>query len=125
MQADLSDPRIKGFAVFDLGGAQTFSTASLAAIDRPMLVIGAPVDIAGLDLDIESRTLRAALPETQVTYMEPETLSHFDFLSVCKPAAMAILAKEEPGDEIICVNGHEERDADHATIVQAVVAAFR
>ncbi|KIN61936.1 putative dienelactone hydrolase [Sulfitobacter noctilucicola] len=125
MSADLSDSRIKGFGVFDLGGTQTFSAQSLAAIERPLLVIGAPVDIAGLDLDIESRALRAALPETQVTYLEPETLSHFDFLSVCKPAAMEILAEEEPGDEIICKNGDAEREADHALIVKAVVAAFQ
>ncbi len=125
MQADLSDPRIKGFGIFDLGGTQTFSISSLAAIDRPLLVIGAPLDIAGLDLDIESRALRAALPVVNVTYMEPETLSHFDFLGICKTGAIEILAEEEPGDEVICVDGEAERQADHATIIKAVVAAFK
>lgn len=125
MEVDLSDARIKGFAVFDLGGTQTFSPASLGAIERPMLVIGAPMDISGLDLDIESRALQAALPAQQVTYMEPATLSHFDFLSVCKPGAMAILAEEEPGDEVICISGDAEREADHALIIDAVIAAFR
>lgn len=125
MEADLSDPRIKGFAVFDLGGTQTFSTASLGTIDRPMLVIAAPLDIAGLDLDVESRALRAALPQTNVTYLEPASLSHFDFLSTCKPGAEAILAEEEPGDEVICINGTAEREADHRMIVEAVVAAFQ
>jgi predicted dienelactone hydrolase len=52
MQADLSDPRIAGFAVLDLGGTQGFSPASLAAITRPLLVIGAPDNIHGLDLDV-------------------------------------------------------------------------
>ncbi len=125
MQADLSDPRIKGFGVFDLGATQTFSARSLAAIVRPMLVIAAPLDIGGLNLDVESRALRAALPTGNVTYLEPGTLSHFDFLGVCKPAAVAILAEEEPGDEVICINGQEEREADHALIVEAVVTAFQ
>lgn len=125
MQADLSDPRIKAFAVFDLGGAQTFSAQSLAAIDRPMLVIGAPMDIAGLDLDIESRALVSALPQETVTYMEPASLSHFDFLGVCNPGAMEILATEEPGDEVICIRGGAERAADQAMILDAVTAAFR
>ncbi len=125
MEADLSDPRIKAFGVFDLGGTQTFSAVSLATLKRPMLVMGAPVDIAGLDLDVESRALVAQMPETVVTYMEPDTLSHFDFLGVCNPGAVEILAEEEPGDEIICVAGDLEREQDQAMIIEAVVAAFQ
>lgn len=125
MQADLSDDRIKAFAVFDLGGTQMFSLSSLGQIEIPMLVMGAPKDISGLDLDIESRALRAALPETTVRYMEPESLSHFDFLGLCTPAAVHILAEEEPGDEIICQGGGEEREADHQMIIEAVLATFK
>ncbi|MEP5728382.1 MAG: alpha/beta fold hydrolase [Sulfitobacter sp.] len=124
MQADVSDDRIKGFAVFDLGGTQTFSKASLALINSPMLVMGAPLDISGLDLDIESRALVDALPQSNVTYLEPESLSHFDFLSECKPGAIEILAQEEPGDEIICKDGGAVRADDHALIVDAVLNAF-
>lgn len=123
--ADLSDPRISRFAIFDLGGTQSFSQESLAGIDRPLLVIGAPRDIAGLDLDIESRALRDALPEATVTYMEPQSLSHFDFLGVCKAGAMDILAQEEPGDEVICLQGGAARLADHAMIAKAVAAHFQ
>lgn len=125
MQADLSDNRIKAFAVFDLGGTQMFSISSLAQVETPMLVMGAPKDISGLDLDIESRALKAALPEATVRYMEPESLSHFDFLGLCTPAGFAILAEEEPGDEIICFGGVQERRGDHAMIVDAVLATFR
>lgn len=124
MEADLVDPRIKGFAVFDLGGTQTFSTVSLGAIERPMLVFGAPVDISGLDLDIESRALVAALPAHSTQYFEPATLSHFDFLSECKPGARQILAEEEPDDEIVCIDGSAERRADHQMILEAVTAFF-
>lgn len=125
MQADLSDPRIKAFGVFDLGATQTFSIDSLAAIDRPMLVFAAPLDIAGLDLDIESRALRDALVAADVTYLEPETLSHFDFLGICKPGGVEILATEEPGDEVICIDGGAQRQADHEMIIKQVVAAFQ
>ncbi|NNK15914.1 MAG: alpha/beta fold hydrolase [Sulfitobacter sp.] len=125
MQADLSDDRIKGFAVFDLGGTQTFARESLAGIDEPMLIFGAPRDIQGLDLDIESRALVAALPMDQVTYLEPTTLSHFDFLGVCTDKAEAILAKEEPDDVFVCQHGQAERAAEHAMIAAIVAASFR
>ena len=123
MQGDLADARIAGFAVFDLGGTQSFSKASLAAIARPMLVMGAPEDIQGLDLDIESRALVAALPEG-VTYLEPETLAHFDFLGLCTEAGLEILKEEEPEDAFVCENGREARMADHAAIADAVKAFF-
>ncbi|WP_386333462.1 hypothetical protein [Sulfitobacter sediminilitoris] len=125
MQADLSDDRIKGFAVFDLGGTQTFARESLAGIDEPMLIFGAPRDIQGLDLDIESRALVAALPMDQVTYLEPATLSHFDFLGVCTDKAEALLAEEEPDDVFVCQHGQAERAAEHAMIAAIVAASFR
>jgi predicted dienelactone hydrolase len=125
MQADLSDPRIKGFAVFDLGATETFSTSSLNAINRPLLVIGAPKGESDVNLDVESRALRAAVPAEFVTYMEPANLSHFDFLGVCKPGGLAILKAEEPEDAFICEDGVEERMADHARVIEAVLAAFQ
>lgn len=124
MQADLSDPRIKGFAVFDLGATQTFSTASLNAIARPLLVIGAPKGQSDVDLDVESRALRAAVPAQFMTYMEPENLSHFDFLGICKPGGFAILKAEEPEDAFICEGGGDQRRADQAVVIKAVLAAF-
>lgn len=54
MEADLSDERIRAFAVFDRGGTQSFATDSLAQIDRSMLVFGAPIMNSGLTLNIES-----------------------------------------------------------------------
>lgn len=124
MEADLSDPRIKAFAVFDLGGTQSFSDDSLASIDRPMLVFGAPIMNSGLTLDIESRALVDALSPDVVRYIEPETLSHFDFLGQCQSAGFEILKREEPGDEIICINGTDARAAKHQLIVDAVAGFF-
>ena len=124
MQGDLADARIAGFAVFDLGGTQSFSTASLGDVSRPMLVIGAPDNIHGLDLDIESRALVAALPKVTTTYLEPPTLAHFDFLGVCTEAGLEILKEEEPEDAFVCEKGRDERMHDHAAIADAVKAFF-
>ncbi len=126
MEADLSDPRIDGFAIFDLGGTRTFSGASLAAINAPLLVFGAPRDIdgTGLDLDVESRALVAALPADRVRYLEPETLAHFDFLGECRPGALDILKEEEPDDVFVCVEGEAERRAEHAMIAREVAGFF-
>ena len=56
----------------------------------PVLVFAAPRDIHGLNLDIESRAPVGALPEENIRYLEPETLSHSDFLGVCTARAMII-----------------------------------
>ena len=124
MQADLSDPRIKAFAVFDLGGTQTFSTASLAAIQKPLLIFGAPNNAHGLDLDVESRALVAALPAANVRYLEPETLAHLDFLGECTPKALAILQEEEPDDLYVCADGTNLRHDKHQMIISEVDRFF-
>lgn len=124
MESDLSDPRIKAFALFDLGGTQSFSKASLAAIDRPLLVFGAPIMNSGLMLDIESRALVDAVATGLAHYVEPPTLSHLDFLGQCKPAGFAILAQEEPGDEVVCAQGGAARAAKHQMILESVVGFF-
>jgi len=125
MEADLSDPRIKGFAVFDLGGTQSFSAESLGQIETPTLVFGAPVDHHGMDLDAESRALVERMPQDNVRYLEPETLSHFDFLGECNPNGMAILKEEEPEDAFICIDGVEERRAEHEMIAETVDVFFQ
>jgi predicted dienelactone hydrolase len=124
MEADLSDPRIKAFATFDLGGTQSFSKASLGQVRKPMLVFGASLMDSGLTLDIESRALIQALPPKVAMYIEPETLSHFDFLGECKPGGFEILKREEPGDEIICRNGGAQRAAKHDLIIATVDGFF-
>ncbi len=123
IEQDWSDPRLAGVAVFDLGGTQTFSDTSLAAIETPLIVFGAPIANSGIDLDVESRALVAALPEG-VRYVEPEDLAHFDFLGRCTDRAHEILMEENPDDVMVCENGREERARDHAMIAEAVIAFF-
>jgi predicted dienelactone hydrolase len=121
---DFSDHRIKGFAVFDLGGAQTFSTESLGAIETPMLVFGAPENVHGLNLDVESRALNAALPTATTKYLEPAGLSHFDFMGTCTDMGLAILKEEEPDDVYVCEKGTTERAAEHKQIAAQVMEFF-
>lgn len=122
MQVDLSDPRIRAFAVFDLGGTPALSRESLAAVARPLLIYGAPRDIHGLDLDTESRALVGAPPAPMVTCLEPPTLSHFDFLGLCTEGALAVLQEEEPDDVYVCTEGRAERKAEHDQIIGEVAA---
>ena len=119
---DWSDDRLAGIAVFDLGGTQTFSEASLAAIDVPLLVIGAPIANSGIDLDVESRALMAALPDGIATYHEPSELAHFDFLGLCTEQGLAILQEEEPEDAVVCEQGGAARAAEHTWIAQQMIA---
>ncbi len=124
MERDLSDDRIRAFAVFDLGGTQSFSDTSLRGIDRPLLLFGAPITNSGLTLEIESRALIAAVPPGSVRYIEPATLTHFDFFNLCKPGGVEILAEAEPGDEVVCEEGGAHRAAMHALILDAVTSFF-
>ena len=122
---DLHEPRIKGFALLDPGASQVFSAQSLGAIRAPVLVIGAPKDAPGaLDLNVEARALIAQLAPGNATYIEPESLSHFDFLGLCTERAIPILESETPGDGMVCVDGTNERVADHAIIAKAVIDFF-
>ncbi|MEQ9259836.1 MAG: alpha/beta fold hydrolase [Roseovarius sp.] len=124
MEADLSDDRIRAFAIFDLGGTQSLSEASLGHIQSPLLIFGAPIMNSGLTLDIESRALVEALPSGMFHYVEPATLTHFDFFNLCTSDGYGILAREEPGDEIICEAGGPHRASMHAMILDEVTAFF-
>ncbi|MEM1366185.1 MAG: alpha/beta fold hydrolase [Pseudomonadota bacterium] len=126
MQQDLSDDRISAFVLFDMGGAQTFSTSSVAAIDRPTLVYGAAAQQEGaLDLDVASRAFVQAMPSENVTYIEGETYAHFDFLGVCTEHALDILRAEVPDDVYVCEDGTDARRAEHDVIAAEVSAFFK
>ena len=120
---DLSDPRLRAFAVLDPGGTPSFSKESLAAIGRPLIVYGAPLG-GHLDLNVEARALVAGLPPSRVVYREPANLSHFDFLGLCTANGFSILKEEEPDEAFVCEAGRTERQAKHAKIIEELVAFF-
>jgi len=124
MEKDWSDDRIKAFAIFDLGGTQSFSHESLEAIDTPLLVYGAPVGEMKLNLDIESRYLVEKLSPETVRYIEPQQLGHFDFLAVCTEHAFAVLNEVDPDDLYVCENGRAPRQQMHERIAEEVLEFF-
>ncbi|WP_298969799.1 alpha/beta fold hydrolase [uncultured Roseobacter sp.] len=124
LQSDRSDPRIRTVIPLDLGGAQTFAPASLQAIDMPVLVLGSGRQDM-LNQDVESRALAAALPDALVTHVEIEDAGHFDFMGACVEGGYEILKREEPGDEIVCVKGAEERVAQHDRIFALILDHLR
>ncbi|WP_300030966.1 alpha/beta fold hydrolase [uncultured Roseobacter sp.] len=121
LQSDRSDPRIDTFIALDPGGVQTFDTASLAAIDRPVMVLGSGRQDM-LDQDVEARALASALPADLVTHIEIPDAGHFDFMGECQEAGYEILAREVPGDEIVCAQGTAHRAEMHREIYALIQA---
>lgn len=124
LQASLADPRISAIVSFDLGLTQGFDPASLAAIEVPVLIVGAARGGA-LKLDAESRALAAALPAGRARYVEPAGLAHYDFLGLCKPGAVQVLKEEDPGEEFVCEPGGVPRDILHERIIVLVKSFLR
>jgi len=127
---DLRDPRIKAAVSLDLGLARGFTPQSLAAIDLPILVIGAGVDVGGLPADKESGYLSANLPASTSRYVKIPDAMHFSFMQLCKPGAEAAIEEESPGDGVVCRDGGaRSRALVHEEVVGTVTSflatAFR
>lgn len=120
MSVSRKDSRIRKVISLDLGGTPLLSTDSLQAVDIPVLVLGAErADM--VNQAIESHALAASLPANMVHHVELEDAGHFDFMGVCKPEALDLLSEEEPGDEIVCVKGIVEREAQHKRILAEIL----
>lgn len=120
METRRKDERVAKFISLDLGGTPVLSRDSLAAIDKPVLVLGSGrADM--LDQTIESRALSSALPKNLHRHVELKDAGHFDFMGVCKPSGFDILKEHEPGDEMACIKGGAEREKQHRRIVQEIV----
>jgi predicted dienelactone hydrolase len=118
---DLTDPRVKAFVSLDLGLARSFSPESLAAIHVPSLIIAAGVDVGGLPAALESGYLAELLPKK--SYIVIPDAMHFSFTGLCKPGAVVLLEKEQPGDGEVCKDGGTRtREAIHHQITELVIA---
>ena len=105
ISADLSDKRVRAIVSLDLGLSRGMTDASLAALPVPTLVIGAGVPSEDLPAQLESANLATRLPSAKSQYVEISDASHFSFMSLCKPGAVALLEEDSPGDGIICTDG--------------------
>ncbi|WP_416064333.1 alpha/beta hydrolase family protein [Rhizobium sp. ZK1] len=125
MAADLSDPRIRAVVTLDLGPGRGLTPESLAAIDVPVMVLGAADDVDGdtaTKADIaatnkDSGYLARYLPPATTTYTLIPGSLHFSFMQPCKPGAAELIEKEAPGESIVCRDGV---GADRGTIHRQV-----
>ncbi|WP_392887700.1 alpha/beta hydrolase family protein [Pseudomonas migulae] len=107
--ADLSDKRVTAIVSLDLGLSRGMTDESLAALPVPVLVIAAGAPSEDLPAQLESADLTKRLPPATSRYVEIKDASHFSFLSLCKPGAVALLEEDAPGDGIICRDGDNAR----------------
>ncbi|BAI71034.1 alpha/beta hydrolase [Azospirillum sp. B510] len=125
--AALADRRIAAVVTLDLGLAQGFDPASLAALDKPFLVLGAGPGNPKMPVELESRHLAALLPRDKARYVEIADASHFSFLGICKTGAIPLLEAASPGDGMICRDGDgtdgdgRNREAIHRQLSELVV----
>ncbi len=96
------DARIKKTVILDLGLARSFSVESMKKVDMPVLILGAGIDIGDLPQSMESGYLAEHLPLFNRRYQVYEQATHFSFVQMCKPGAIALLEEEVAGDGIVC-----------------------
>lgn len=121
LAADLSDKRVTAVVSLDLGLSRGMTDESLAALPVPTLVIAAGVPSEDLPAELESADLAKRLPQASTRYVEIKDASHFSFMAVCKPGAVALLEEEVPGDGIICGDGEGGRARE---MIQEQVASL-
>ena len=120
LAADLSDKRVTAIVSLDLGLSRGLTSASLAALRVPALVIAGGVPTEDMSPALESADMVKRLPNTSTQYLEISDATHFSFMSSCKPGAVALIEKSSPGDGMICRDGEGARP--RAVIQQQVVA---
>ncbi|WP_047306208.1 alpha/beta hydrolase family protein [Pseudomonas fluorescens] len=121
LSADLRDPRVKAVVALDLGFARGFTPESLSTLHTPVLVLGAGVNIADMPVEEESGYLNAHLASPPSRYEVLANASHFSFMQICKPGAVALLKEEAPGDEIICRDGDAgDRQGIHRQVTKLI-----
>lgn len=124
LAASNRDQRVAAVVALDLGGTQTLSPASVANIEIPVMVVGAP-RAEQLNQQRESLALAAMLPAAQLEQLHIANTGHFDFLGLCTDRALQILREEDPDDVIVCVDGQQSRAQRHTRFVDAIDAFLR
>ncbi|MBK3510029.1 alpha/beta hydrolase family protein [Pseudomonas sp. MF6747] len=120
LAADLSDKRITAVVSLDLGLSRGFTSASLAALPVPALVIAGGVPTEDMSPELESADMVKRMPTSSTQYVEISDATHFSFMPICKPGGMALIEESSPGDGMICRDGEGARP--RAVIQQQVVA---
>lgn len=123
LAGNLADSRVGAAVVLDLGLARGFTPESLAALKVPVLVMSAGEGDPHVPAALESRYIAGHLPFAIGRYMALDGATHFTFLPLCKPGAVALLEAERRGEGRICEDGTaaEGRVALHARVTDAVL----
>lgn len=124
MQQDLSDHRVKAVVSLDLGLARSFTPETLAAITRPVLIVAAGTDTAGMPAEVESGYLAEHMARDVFRYREIPDATHFTFMQTCKPGAAALIEEEDPGDGIVCSDGGTRSREDIHRQVSGEIIGF-
>jgi len=119
LAADLSDKRVTAIVSLDLGLSRGFTDASLAALPVPALVIAGGVMTEDMDPSLESANMVKRLPKASTQYVEIGDATHFSFMPICKPGAVALIEESSPGDGMICRDGEGARP--RAVIQQQII----
>jgi predicted dienelactone hydrolase len=121
LMESFKDERIKAFVTLDLGLARGFDPATLAKIDRPVLVISSGPNVSfssKIQSDLNSKYMADLMPPTTTHYLQIKDVAHFSFLPVCKPNASARLGD----DAFLCEDGGgRDRDAIHQQVSDEVI----
>ncbi|WP_449101418.1 alpha/beta hydrolase family protein [Pseudomonas veronii] len=120
LAADLRDKRVSAVVSLDLGLSRGMTDASLAALSVPTLVIAGAVPSEDMPAELESADLARRLPTASTRYVAISDATHFSFMSICKPGAVALIEEDSPGDGMICRDGDGARPRQ--VIQQQVVA---
>lgn len=115
------DPRVKAAVSLDAGLMRGFDPAALERLSKPALLIGAGIDVGGLPATLETGYVAEYMPKSTTTYLLIDDAMHFSFMQVCKPDALAFIAKESPGDVVACKDGGTRgRAAIHGEVEKLV-----
>lgn len=111
----LYDKRVKAGIALAPGFTESMSQKSLLSSATPMFIISAEND-----KNVPPKTHLANIPDNIGQYQIDDS-SHFSFLQVCKPNAIAILAEE--GAAFVCEDGGvKSRSEIHKETVQQIKA---
>ncbi|WP_180898083.1 alpha/beta hydrolase family protein [Martelella soudanensis] len=122
-EGDARDDRISRVIAIDPGFTYAATADSIAAVERPVLVInlGEKDLMKAADVSDKGSNLVARLPDGERVVIAPA--HHFTFLALCKPEGAALLAEER--DDPVCTDpAGADRALVHERIIEAVAAGL-
>lgn len=121
LSGDLADSRVKAVVALDPGLMRGLTSASLAKVNIPVLIMGAQVDLGGLPAEKESGYLATYLSASVRRYEIIPGTTHFSFMQLCKPGAQALIEAEAPGEGVVCHDGGRAGRAElHQRLIEEI-----